>query len=210
MDALDSQVLIYHSALKGLNSPALLYFSLVLISEQTKDLGVLRDLFCHRHFELLRRQGLPLPVDICHFRKPALRPRLPSSSALPPHPCFRLATAWDLLASGSEGSGNLKARGLEVAWNSGRCISLASDKPRRRAGGARKNQAVRTGEQGRGCLLSISWFHQNNQLICLSRTTHGGFSTFFMGPKRNKFFFFLKFHFVSNHFRELFSQMHFA
>lgn len=46
---LDSWALTSPFCSKGLKISELLYFSLVLISEQTKDLGVLRDLFRHQH-----------------------------------------------------------------------------------------------------------------------------------------------------------------
>lgn len=100
MKVLDTQALHLPVYSKGLKILWFLYFSLVLISEQTKRFGGLRDLFCHQHFELLRRQALPLPVDICHFRKPARRPRLASITSTPPptSPSFELAAAWDLLA----------------------------------------------------------------------------------------------------------------
>lgn len=148
MKVLDTQALHLPVYSKGLKILWFLYFSLVLISEQTKRFGGLRDLFCHQHFELLRRQALPLPVDICHFRKPARRPRLASITSTPPPPpppassLLQPGTSWP---SGSEGSGNMKAPGLEGARNSSRCISLASDKPRRRAG--------RAGDQGLRCPL---------------------------------------------------------
>lgn len=91
-------------------------------------------------FELLRRQALPLPVDICYFRKPVRAGGfLPPP---PPHrtPSFRHATARDLWPPSFESSRHVKASELEDVRNSSGCIGLVSDKSRRRVGMASKNQ----------------------------------------------------------------------
>lgn len=90
--------------------------------------------------ELLRRQALPLPVDICHFRKPAGRPRLSFSNPLLT-PQLPACNSLGPLAPGFEGSRPVKASGLQGARNSRRCVGLASDVPRRRTGKAKKRQS---------------------------------------------------------------------